>query len=138
MCLRRGSLYINLPVFVLLIAVYGLLLISMKLAGAGKATGNSLPHADPGSPWGLLMFIPLFILLVILLVLPAWLWWSYATPKWRIWALQNVDDWHVLEEAAIQKRLIWPRTSIFNLTEIKSFAQKTLERELISYRDENG
>jgi hypothetical protein len=84
------------------------------------------------------MFIPVFALVVLLPVLPAWLWWSFAVPKWRLWALRNVDNWQLLEELAIKEKLIWPRRSIFNLTEITTSAQKALERELINYRDTYG
>ena len=137
-CLRRGWWSVNLPVFLLIAAGYGTLLRFIKLLGAGNHGAISVPQPDPGPLMGLMMAIPIFLLIVVLPVLPAWLWWSYATPKWRLWALQNVDDWRTLESAAIAEKLIWPRGSVFNLTEIKSSAQKALERRLIAYRDEHG
>lgn len=39
----------------------------------------------------------------------AWLYWSYAVVKWRIWAFTNVDDIHELERKAIRQLLIYPR-----------------------------
>ena len=137
-CLRRGWRFINLPVLLLLAAGYGTLFLIIQLVGNGNAAPNSLPRPDPGPAMGLLMFVPLFLLIVIAPMLPAWLWWSYATPKWRLWALQNVDDWSELERAAIKEKLIWPRRSVFSLTEIKTSAQKTLEQKLLAYRDEQG
>lgn len=67
-----------------------------------------------------------------------WVYWSVATPKWRIWALQNVDDWKTLEARAVAGMLIWPRSWIFEKTEIKSAGQRKLEADLLQYRDQHG
>ena len=137
-CLRRGWLYVNLPVLALILVCFGGPVLLMKIAYPASATSTAFVGQDPGPLWGLIMFVPLFLLIVVVPLLPAWLWWSVAAPKWRLWALQNVDDWPKLEQAAIANNLIWPRGSIFNLTEIKSSAQRTLERALIAYRDKHG
>lgn len=68
----------------------------------------------------------------------AWLYWSTAVPKWRVWALRNVDDWKTLEARAVVALLIWPRGWIFERTEIKSREHRALEAELLKYRDERG
>ncbi|MBA2587393.1 MAG: hypothetical protein H0U98_02090 [Alphaproteobacteria bacterium] len=133
-CLRRGWWSVNFPVVALIGAAFGLPLLILP---PQTPIAHSLGSHDPGPLWGMMAF-PALLLLVIALISPAWLWWSVATPKWRIWALQNVDDWRNLEQAAILAKLIWPRGSVFNLTEIKSSAQKELEYKLIEYRDQNG
>lgn len=137
-CLWRGCWHVNLPVLILIIACYGGPILLMKISHPPDASLTTLVGHDPGPFWGLVMFVPLFLLLVVLPVLPAWLWWSFTAPKWRLWALQNVVDWPPLEQSAIKSGLIWPRGSIFNLTEIKSSAQKTLENDLIRYREQHG
>jgi hypothetical protein len=128
---------VNLPVFLLIVAGYGAPILILKLTGIGNAD-TPLPQPASHSFWAVVEFIPIFALVVLLPILPAWLWWSYAVPKWRLWALRNVDDWQLLEKLAIREKLIWPRRSVFNLTEIKTSAQKALERQLIAYRDMNG
>ena len=60
----------------------------------------------------------------------AWFWWSVAAPKWRLWAYEHVDDITELKRRALRAKLIWPDTSIFARTEIKSAAHATREREL--------
>ena len=49
--------------------------------------------------------------------LVAWLWWSYAAPRWRYWALQRGVDAEELQEAAEQANLLWPRGHFFEKTE---------------------
>ena len=65
----------------------------------------------------------------------AWLWWSSTVARWRIWALQNVDNWRALEQAAIAGNVIWPRGSIFEKTEFKTPEERALERALLRARD---
>jgi len=81
--------------------------------------------------------IPLYLILTWP-VWVAWMYWSVATPKWRVWALQNVDNWKTLEARAVAALLIWPRGWIFEKTEIKSAEQRKLEADLLRYRDQHG
>ena len=64
--------------------------------------------------------------------------WSREVPKWRIWALRNVDNWPELERRAIEGKLIWPRGNIFEKTEIKTAEVHELEEELLRLRTWDG
>jgi hypothetical protein len=73
-----------------------------------------------------------------LCLLPAcalgWLWWSISVPKWRLWALERVEDWPRLKRWAVATGLIWPdKTSwgrFFSKTEIKSAEHARREHEV--------
>lgn len=56
--------------------------------------------------------------------LSGWIWWSFMITKWRLWAFENVRNVHELKKRAIQEKLIWPDSSIFEKTEIRSAAEK--------------
>jgi len=62
--------------------------------------------------------------------LGAWLWWSIAVPKWRLWAYERVDDIAELKRRAVAQQLIWPDGSILAKTEIKSRTHAAREAEL--------
>ncbi|TFF38023.1 hypothetical protein [Mucilaginibacter psychrotolerans] len=62
--------------------------------------------------------------IVVLSFIAAWLYWSVAIPKWRLWAFANVRNVHQLKSRAIKEKLIWPDGSIFNKTEIWSASRK--------------
>jgi hypothetical protein len=59
------------------------------------------------------------LLLIIPATVPAWIWWSLSVPKWRLWAMQNVDDWPSLKRAAVEAMLIFGRMAA-SLVEPKS------------------
>ena len=61
----------------------------------------------------------------------AWIWWSTMLPRWRLWALQHVDDGYALHLQAISAGLEWPHGHIFERTEIKSRQHKRQERGLL-------
>jgi hypothetical protein len=110
--LRRAQLCVNGPVLVLLIVgLLGLGAVVMALR-----------------PWQVspIVLVPA----VLLAVVPAWIWWSLAIPKWRLWAMKNVEDWPRLKAAAIEGLLLWPDGSFFERTEIKSSAHAEEERRL--------
>jgi hypothetical protein len=52
-------------------------------------------------------------------VLPAWLWWSYAIPRWRDW----LDDEGISEasvyDLAVRSGLVFPRGFFFEATEFR-------------------
>jgi hypothetical protein len=54
----------------------------------------------------------------------AWLYWSVAITKWRLWAFDNVRNVHELKKRAIKEKLIWPDGSFWGKTEIWSGTQK--------------
>jgi hypothetical protein len=126
-CIAQGVRRVCWPVRGIMIGGYALIIYF--LYHPALPHGNSLPPAINLTA-SIIMFASPFVV--------AWLWWSVSIPKWRIWALQHVDDWLKLESAAITGMLIWRRGSIFGITEIKSREQRDLERALIAYRDEHG
>jgi len=60
----------------------------------------------------------------------AWLTWSIAATKWRIWAFTNVRNVHELKRKGVHGKLIWPDGSIFGKTEIKTSRQRRKLSEL--------
>ena len=42
-------------------------------------------------------------------IVPAWLWWSYAVPRWRRWALRRRVDPNRLQRMGEITYLVWPR-----------------------------
>ena len=114
--LWRGHLVVSLPVVILLIP---------GLAGgvtAGIAVGNEFGLNDASG-------IILSVVGLVAGMVPAWLWWSVAVPKWRLWALQHVENWPELKRRAIASGLIWPDGHIFGKTEIRSAAGARFEQE---------
>jgi hypothetical protein len=65
----------------------------------------------------------------------AWLWWSLAVPRWRLWAYERVPvaDIPQLKRHAVHVGLTWPDGSLFGRTEIKSAGmigrERAFERE---------
>ena len=48
-----------------------------------------------------------------------WMWWSFAAPRWRLWAYQRVTDLEQLERLAVAEKLIWPHAHLFTRTELR-------------------
>jgi len=46
-----------------------------------------------------------------------WIWWSYAVPRWRAWALARGVDPDELQAMAQREKLVWPRGHLFEKTE---------------------
>jgi hypothetical protein len=69
---------------------------------------------------------PLWAMLLSFVIGPgiAWLYWSLAVPKWRLWAFDNVRNVHELKKRAIRENLIWPDESFFGNTEIMNATEK--------------
>jgi hypothetical protein len=97
-----GTLAINVPVFIIIISTPFLLALTKW-------------------PW---LALPGFFIIGFPL---AWLYWSVAVPKWKMWAYPRVDNVAELKKSAIRASLIWPDGSVFNKTEIKT--KKWRERE---------
>ena len=59
--------------------------------------------------------------LAIVLAAPfvAWVWWSYATPRWRRWALRRGASAAELQRVAERERLVWPQGHFFERTEFR-------------------
>jgi hypothetical protein len=99
-----GTAWVNIPVLSIMLGGY---------AGAFYAaskTNLSLPFA---APINAAISVSLFAFVAIGPWLAAWLWWSFNIPKWRIWALERVDDWRGLEGRAIAAGLIWSEDTWF-------------------------
>jgi hypothetical protein len=94
-----GWLFINLPVLFLM---FGLPVVFLLLTDR-KDSNAWLPLAG---------FLVGFVL--------AWVWWSFATPKWRLWAIRRVDNLYNLHIQAVRAQLVWPHGSIYEHTEFKS------------------
>jgi hypothetical protein len=125
-CIAQGERRVSWPVRGIMIGGYAFIIFFLN--NPALPHGGRLPPAIDLTA-SIIMFATPFVV--------AWLWWSVSIPKWRIWALQHVDNWSKLESAAISGMLIWRRGSIFGITEIKSREQRDLERALIAYRDEH-
>jgi hypothetical protein len=104
--INRGLLLVNGPVVVLMFGIWILGIVIVK--------DFSLP---------LLVAVTAFPIGFI----TAWLWWSITVPKWRLWAMQNVDDLSQLQRQAVAVGLVWPRGHFFEKTEIKSVEHKRQE-----------
>lgn len=107
--INRGHLIVNVPVFIIMFGVMGLLFF--------LGIARHIP----------VYFAPLGILIG---PLTAWVYWSFAITRWRIWAFTNVDDVHELKLQAIVGQLIWPDGSFFEKTEIRTKKEQTLISEL--------
>ncbi|HTU64856.1 MAG TPA: GNAT family N-acetyltransferase [Steroidobacteraceae bacterium] len=60
----------------------------------------------------------------------AWLWWSLSVPRWRLWAYERVANIPRLKAEAVGYGLTWSDGSVFAKTEIKSATQRRREAEL--------
>jgi ABC-type transport system involved in Fe-S cluster assembly fused permease/ATPase subunit len=113
--ISRGTRVVNVPVWLLLATPVVVLVIARKYFHMGMENGR--------------FALALFVLVVVCFV-SAWLWWSIAIPRWRLWAYERVEDIPELKRRAVAAMLIWPDGSIFSRTEIKSAAHAQREREL--------
>jgi hypothetical protein len=55
--------------------------------------------------------------LVVAAPFVAWIWWSYAVPRWRSWALGRGVDPEELQAVAQREKLVWRRGHLFEKTE---------------------
>jgi len=92
---RRGTLYVNCPVFLIILASAALALAVVNFSLVGSAV------------------------LGVLGLGCAWLWWSYFISQWRAWALSRGVDPAELHKRAVQAQLEWPKGSVFERTEIR-------------------
>ena len=118
-----GTLWVNIPVLAIMFGGWGL-----EYAIASFVTPYMPRTINP------YVLIPLFGIWLVAPWVLAWTWWSFNVPKWRIWALERVDDWPSLESDAIEAGLIWNENSLFGRmcarTEIWSAADREREAEL--------
>lgn len=123
--IARGLLYVNGPVVLLIFGPSGICFLEHQRLAA-------ILGSDPKA-------IVLVGAVFLAGVVAAWLWWSYAVPRWRIWAYERVDDLAGLKRRAIEVGLTWPDGHIFEKTEFKSPAQAQRQREIEAQKgDLNG
>lgn len=119
-----GTLWINIPVMAIMFGGWGLEFVIVRFAAP------YMPQVI--SPYVLIPLLGIWIAAPWVL---AWTWWSFNVPKWRIWALERVDDWPSLEQSAIGAGLIWNENSSFGRicarTEIWSAADREREADLL-------
>ena len=123
-CVWRGTLDVNLPVL-------GIMLVG------GIAAWLSVHLTSAGAPINGSQFA-MACAVFLAGIAAAWTWWSFTVPHWRIWALQNIDNWPALRRQAIRAGLIWPDGWIFEKTEIKSPALRHMEQVLRRIRETEG
>jgi len=61
---------------------------------------------------------PLVLVPGLLGFITAWLWWSYAIPRWRRWALRRGVDPKQLQRLA-EFKLVWPKGWFLEKTEFR-------------------
>jgi hypothetical protein len=115
-----GLLWVNVPVFVIMFGGWGLpLLIAPELPPI------------PMSNWAVGILVATWAFLPFI---AAWSWWSVNVPPWKLWALENCDDWETVERGAISDGLIWDQATlqgrIFTKTELWSHRLRSRETEL--------
>lgn len=101
--LKKGQLTVNIPVFIIMFGI----MCSLFYFSSIKV----LPF----------YFTPLSFVIGPLM---AWVYWSFAVVKWKLWAFKNVRNRHELKQKAIRVGLIWNDSSFFNKTEIWTEFQK--------------
>ena len=107
----------------LIVATPALLLAWFRPSGkfAIRPTGlGSVVDATPAIALGLAP--------VLLFIALAWGWWSFAVPRWRLWAYERVGDISELKRRAVAVGLTWPDGHIFEKTEFKSEAPRAGNR----------
>ena len=76
--------------------------------------------------------------LIVAAIASIWLWWSFSSPRWYLWALENTNDRSLLEFGAIRAQFLGnPHTRIgrfFARTAICTPKLRARYRELIHMR----
>ena len=49
----------------------------------------------------------------------AWLWWSFAVPRWRHWAHRRGADPAAVQRLGVRTGLVWPKGFIAERTEFR-------------------
>ncbi len=107
--LRRGNLLLkSVPIGLFLLCLLAtILLVSLKV----------LPV------WSMAVGLPAGMVV-------AWLWWSVAVTRWRIWSFTHVRNINELMDLAVNDKLIWAESSWFGRTEIRTRAQREMLQQL--------
>jgi hypothetical protein len=101
LAVRRGHYFVTAPVCAIMLGLWAALIALMPK--------GPIPRGIAG-----------VALVVALIIGPpgiAWIWWSYAVPRWRHWALSRGVDPEALQELAEEQKLVWPKGHFFEKTE---------------------
>lgn len=111
--IRRGRLWVLYPSMALLfLPLAGFVAVAVVADGTGIS--GWIGAAAVLGPLGL-----------------SWLWWAVTLPRWRVWAIERVDDLGKLLIAAVSNQLMWPPGNFFERTEIQTHElQMRLQRGL--------
>ncbi|WP_146907258.1 hypothetical protein [Arenimonas daejeonensis] len=60
----------------------------------------------------------------------AWSWWSFALPRWRLWAYERVKSTGAVHARALAAGLVWPRGSLLTRTEFQNADMRNRQLEL--------
>jgi hypothetical protein len=101
--IKKGQRNVNVPVFAIQSGLWVVCIILMAYTSTPVWIGVVI---------GVLAFVF------------AWLYWSFAITRWRLWAFEHVRNVHQLKERAIAKKLLWPDGNIFEKTEIRTAVQR--------------
>jgi len=70
------------------------------------------------------------LVLMLVSIGVAWLWWSFSVVRWRLWAFERVVNIQALKNEAVSWGLTWPDGHRFGKTEFKTEEQARREAEL--------
>jgi hypothetical protein len=119
-----GILWVNVPALAIFIANMMLAVFVVK----GWYGGD--PKGLPG--------VALLILVALISMIPAWLWWSVMIPRWLIWALRSGANLELLEALAVGHKLRWstdtPMGRFFARTEWWTEALRREARAVLAAR----
>jgi len=101
--LKKGWRMVNIPCYIIILFVNG---FSLYLT--------------------IQKILPIYFNIIgfILSFLFSWLYWSIVITKWRLWAFENVSNVNELYERAIREKIISPKNSFFEKTEIRNKTEK--------------
>jgi len=110
----RGQLLVNMPILAI---VFGFPCLAVEFENIFLEQ-----PFDLSTFWRVLIFIGVIIISLLI----AWLYWSFAISKWRTWAYKNVakKDWEALMWAAVDANLTWAPGHPFESTEIRNEDEK--------------
>lgn len=103
---RWGHLFVTLPVLGLMLGLWGLAEVLLR-------------HGSHVARFPLSLQIVVAVAVVIGPPAIAWLWWSFAVPRWRHWALSRGADPDDLQALGQAQGLVWPKGSFLERTEFR-------------------
>lgn len=62
-------------------------------------------------------------------IVAGWLWWNFAVTNWRIWTYGSMRYIHELMEVAVNGKLLYPKGSGFERTEMRTPGRREVLRQ---------